>query len=86
MEMAEEGRSHKLSKAAASTLRRSGRIGCRFQTRMPKIAGKWTRHMDTARFMATNHEGVKRLFDALMDIWVENQYLPEREYSMDESG
>ena len=53
---------------------------------MPKIAGKWTRHMDTARFMATNHEGVKRLFDALMDIWVENQYLPEREYSMDESG
>ena len=42
--------------------------------------------MDTARFMATNHEGVERLFDALMDIWVENQYLPEREYSMDESG
>lgn len=53
---------------------------------MPEIAGKWTRQIVTARFKATNYEGVKRWFDAVTELWVENQYPPDHVYNMNESG
>ena len=58
----------------------------RFKIRMPDIAGIWTRQIDTAGFKATNYEGVKRWFDAVTQVWIDNQYVLENAYNMDESG
>jgi len=89
VEMAEEIRRERvqLAKAATTTLRPIGENWLnRFKSRMPDIAGIWTRQMDTARFKATNHEGVKRWFDAVTELWLEHQYNPSHVYNMDESG
>ena len=76
-----------LSKASAPTPRPIGQKWLtRFKSRMPDIAGIWTRQIDTARFKATNYEGVKRWFDAVTEVWIENQYAPDDVYNMDESG
>jgi hypothetical protein len=89
IEMAEEIRRGRvqLSRASAPS---SPPIGqkwlSRFKARMPDIAGIWTRQIDTARFKATNYEGVKRWFDAVTEVWIDNQYAPENVYNMDESG
>jgi hypothetical protein len=40
----------------------------------------------TARLKATSCEGVKKWFDAVTELWVENQYPSDRSYNMDESG
>jgi hypothetical protein len=58
----------------------------RFKTRMLDIAGIWTRQIDTARFKATNYEGVKRWFDVVTEVWIKNQYTPDNVYNIDESG
>ncbi|GAB7336127.1 hypothetical protein MBLNU13_g08914t1 [Cladosporium sp. NU13] len=89
LEMAEEIRRGRvqLSKAGTSTLRPIGENWLsRFKTRMPEIAGIWTRQIDAARFKSANHEGVKRWFDAVTELWVEHQYTPSHVYNMDESG
>jgi hypothetical protein len=89
IEMAEEIRRGRvqLSKASAPTPRPIGQKWLtRFKSRMPDIAGIWTRQIDTARFKATNYEGVKRWFDAVTEVWIENQYAPDDVYNMDESG
>jgi hypothetical protein len=89
VEMAEEIRRERvqLARAATSTLRPIGENWLnRFKSRMPDIAGIWTRQIDAARYKATNHEGVKRWFDAVTELWVEHQYTPSHVYNMDESG
>jgi hypothetical protein len=53
---------------------------------MPDITGIWTHQIDTARFKATNYEGVKRWYDTVTEVWIENQYAPDHVYNMDESG
>jgi hypothetical protein len=40
----------------------------------------------TARFKVTSCEGVKKWFDAVTELWVENQHPSDRVYNMDESG
>jgi hypothetical protein len=89
VEMAEEIRRERvqLARAATTTLQPIGENWLkRFKSRMPDIAGIWTRQIDAARFKATNHEGVKRWFDAVTELWVEHQYTPSHVYNMDESG
>lgn len=71
IEMAEEIRRERvqLSKASAPTSRPIGQKRLkRFKTRMPDIAGIWTRQIDTARFRATNYECVKRRFDTVTEV------------------
>lgn len=76
-----------LSKAATTNLRPIGENWLtRFKSRMPDIAGIWTRQINAARFDATNHEGVERCFDAVTELWVDHQYTPSNVYNMDESG
>jgi len=76
-----------VSKAATATPRPIGENWLsRFKTRMPGIAGIWTRQIDAARLRSASHEGVKRWFDAVTELWVEHQYTPGHVYNMDESG
>lgn len=88
IEMAEEiprGRIQ-LSKASAPSSRPIGQKWLtRFKFRMPDIAGMWTRQIVTARFKAANCEGVKRWFDTVTEVWVENQLAPDHVYNMNES-
>jgi hypothetical protein len=44
------------------------------------------RRIDTARFKANNHDGVRRWISAVTGLWVVNQYVPENVYNMDQSG
>ena len=57
-----------------------------FKAHNPEIAGIWTRQIDTAGFKATSYNTVKRWFDAVTEIWKQNQYAIEHVYNMDESG
>lgn len=58
----------------------------RFRARNPEIAGVWTCQIESARFTATNFEGVKKWFDAVVELWEQHQYALENVYNMDESG
>lgn len=89
MEMAEEIRRGRvrLSKDKPEPLRPIGENWLnRFKARNPHIAGVWTRQIDTARFKATNYDGVKKWFDAVTEIWTLNRYALDHVYNMDESG
>jgi len=89
VEMAEEIRRGRirLSKTEPQSLRPIGENWLdRFKNRNPEIAGVWTRQIDTARFVATNRDGVTRWFDAVTELWAQHQYAPDQVYNMDESG
>jgi len=87
--MAEEIRRGRvrLSKAEPQSLRPIGENWLdRFKNRNPEIGGVWTRQIDTARFVATDRDGVKRWFDAVTELWAQHQYALDQVYNMDESG
>ena len=58
----------------------------RFRTRHPEIQGVWTRTIDGVRHKAMSLEGTKMWFEAVTELYLQNQYPPDRIYNMDESG
>jgi len=65
-------KSYWLSKTEPQLLRPIGENWLdHFRNRNPGIAGVWTRQMDTARFVATNRDGVTRWFDAVTELWAQ---------------
>ena len=88
-EMAEEVRSGRvqLGHTPPSNPRPIGHTWIqRFKTRHPELGSIWTCQIDSARFYATNYAGVQKWFDAVTELFVENQYPLERVYNIDESG
>lgn len=58
----------------------------RFRVRHPEIRSIWTRQIESARYKAVSYEVVETWFNAVTELFLANQYPPERIYNMDESG
>ena len=58
----------------------------RFRKRWPALKGIYTRQIDSSRFKAMNRTSISAYFDAVLDLYRRNKYLPEHIWNMDESG
>ena len=88
VEIAEEiRRSRVVSKTPAPPLRPLGKNWSqRFRERHEEIASIWTRQIDSARHNGVNRDVVTRWFAAVTELFIENEYSPDRIFNVDESG